>query len=75
MIFDSCTFVWHTGQLTINAEEEEEEEEGVTLCSPVEGWRDDAEDDEVDKALCCIAGAFVDSLCPAESLPNVFWKK
>lgn len=75
LIFDSCTFVWHTGQLTISAEEEEEEEEGVTLCSPAEGWRDDAENDEVETALCCIAGVFVDSLCPAESLPNVFWKK
>ena len=40
LIFDSCTFAWHTGQLTISAEEvedevEEEEEEGA-LCDPAE---------------------------------------
>lgn len=27
MIFDSCTLTWHTGQLTIRAEEEDEVEE------------------------------------------------
>lgn len=78
MIFDSCTFAWHTGQLTISAEEEDEEEEEVKLCSPAEEWREEAEEVVAVAVLCCIAGDFVftDSLAAAaESLLNVFWKK
>lgn len=75
MIFDSCTFAWHTGQLTIittEEDEDEEEEEEVTL------WREEVEVAAAAVAvLCCIAGDFVftDSLEATESLPNVFWKK
>ena len=89
LIFDSCTFAWHTGQLTVSAEEEDEEdeedeeEEGVKLGSPAEEWREEVEEDEEEgeavavAVLCCIAGDFVftDSLDAAESLPKVFWKK
>lgn len=81
MIFDSCTFVWHTGQLTISAEEEDEEAEGVKLSIPAEEWREEVEADEEEvvavAVLCCIAGVFVftNSLGAAELLPNVFWKK
>lgn len=82
LIFDSCTFAWHTGQLTISAEEEDAEEEGVTLGSPAEECREEVEEDEEEvevavAVLCCIAGEFVftDSLDAAESLCNVFWKK
>lgn len=81
LIFDSCTFAWHAGQLTISAEEEDEEEEGVKLFSPAEEWREDEEEDKDEAVaaavLCCIAGDFVftDPLDAAESLPNVFWKK
>ncbi len=71
LIFDSCTFAWHAGQLTISAEEEDEEEEGAKLCGPVEEWREEAEEDEevAVAVLCC------NSLDAAESLPSVFWKK
>lgn len=75
LIFDSCTFAWHTGQLTIittEEDEEDEEEEEVTL------WRVEVEVAAAAVAvLCCIAGDFVltDSLEATESLPNVFWKK
>lgn len=73
MIFDSCTFAWHTGQLTVRGEEEDEEvEEGVKVVCPAEEWREEAvEEDEVVAVavLCCIAGDFT------ESLPDVFWKK
>lgn len=75
MIFDSCTFTWHAGQLTIRAEEEEE---GVKLSCPAEGSREEVEEELVAVAvLCCNAGDFVfpDSLGAAELLPNVFWKK
>lgn len=82
MIFDSCTFAWHAGQLTISAEEEdEEEEEGVKLSSPAEECREEVEEDEEEVAvavLCCTAGdiAFTDSLGAAELLiPDVLWKK
>lgn len=81
MIFDSCTFAWHTGQLTITAEEEDEEEEGVKLCSPAEEWREEVVADEEEvvavAVLCCTAGDFVitDSLDTPELLLNVFWKK
>lgn len=80
LIFDSCTFAWHTGQLTISAEEEDEGEEGVTVCSPAEERMEEVEEFEEEEAaavLCCIAGEFVfaDSLEAAESLANVFWKK
>lgn len=52
----------------------------MTLCSPAEDWREEVEDDEEEEVvagLCCIAGdlVFTDSLCAAESLLNVFWKK
>lgn len=73
MIFDSCTFAWHTGQLTIitieEEEDEDEDEEVVTL------WRE--EEVAAAAVLCCIAGDFIltDSLEATESLPNVFWKK
>ncbi|TNN49127.1 hypothetical protein EYF80_040669 [Liparis tanakae] len=75
LIFDSCTSAWHTGQLTVGADEEGEDNEGrVKLRSPAEerGEEED-EDEEAAAALCCIAGDlfFVDS----ESLPDVFWKK
>lgn len=82
MIFDSCTFAWHTGQLTISAEEEDEEIDGIKLCIPAEEWREEVEADEEEVVvavaiLCCIAGVFVltNSLGAAELLPNVFWKK
>lgn len=81
LILDSCTFAWHTGQLTISAEKEEEEgEEEVTLCGPAEEWGKVVEVDEEDvvvTVLCCTAGdfVFIDSLDAAESLANVFWKK
>lgn len=79
LIFASCTFAWHTGQLTISAEEEEE---GATLCSPAEDWKEAVEEEEevvvvVVAVFCCISGdpVFTDSLCPADSPPNVLWKK
>lgn len=83
LIFDSCTFAWHTGQLTISGEVKEEEVEVMTLCSPAEEWREAVEVDEEEEAvvvvavLCCIAGdfVFIDSLLVVESLANVFWKK
>lgn len=78
MIFDSATFAWHAGQLTVSAAEEEEEEEGGKLGSPAEEWREEEdEDEEAVAVLCCIAGdlVFIDSLDAAESLPTVFWKK
>ena len=75
---DSGTCVWHTGQLTVSAEEEDvEEEEGVKVSIPgSEEVEEDAEEVAV-AVLCCIAGAFVfpNSLGAAESLPNAFWKK
>ncbi|GLD73811.1 tripartite motif-containing protein 67 [Lates japonicus] len=43
LIFDSCTFVWHTGQLTISTEEEEEEVEEMAvtvLCCIADGAGD-----------------------------------
>lgn len=79
LISDSCTFAWHTGQLTISAGEEDEEEEGVAVCSPAEERMEEAEEPEEEAAavLWCIAGEFVfaDSLEAAESLAKVFWKK
>ncbi|CAB1416929.1 unnamed protein product [Pleuronectes platessa] len=73
LIFDCCTFTWHTGQLTVSEEEEEEDE--VAL-------REDVLEDEEEAVavavtvLCCTAGAlvFTDSLDAADSVPNVFWK-
>lgn len=61
----------------------EEEEEGATLCGPVEDWREEVEEEEEEEdevvvaVFCCIAGdpVFTDSLCTADSPPNVFWKK
>lgn len=75
MIFDSCTFAWHTGQLTISAEEVEEEE--VTPCTPAEEGGEDAEEEVAVTVLCCTAGVlvFIAALDAAESLPSVFWKK
>lgn len=79
MIFDSWTFAWHTGQLTITAkEEEDEDEEEATLCSPAEDCREAEEGVVVALVvLCSTAGdfAFIDSFDAAESLPKVFWKK
>lgn len=67
---------WHTGQLTISAEDEEEE---ATLCRPAETAEDAEKGEEEEVAvpvavLCCTAGDFV-SLDTAESLAGVFWKK
>lgn len=72
---DSGICVWHTGQLTISAEEEDEE--GVKVSIPgSEEVEEDAEEVAV-AVLCCIAGAcvFPNSLGAAESLPNALWKK
>jgi len=79
LIFDSCTSAWHTGQVTVGADEEGEEDDGrVKPGSPAEelGEEED-EDEEAAAALCCVAGdlVVVDSLDAAESLPDVFWKK
>lgn len=64
-IFDSCTFAWHTGQLTITTEVEEDEDEVAVLCC--------AEAEEDDEVIC---GAAADlSLDATDSLPILFWKK
>lgn len=77
MIFDSCTFAWHTGQLTIITTEEDEEDEDDEEEEEVTLWREEVEVAAAVAVLCCIAGDFVltDSLEATESLPNVFWKK
>lgn len=75
MIFDSCTFARHTGQLTITPEEEEEEEEEGTLDTCVEDAEEEAavvEEEEEAEAGDVVFTVFPEA---AESLFSVFWKK
>lgn len=72
---DSCTWAWHTGQLTISAEEDEEaaavDDEEVLVLVLVPAAPTPA------AVLCCAAGdlAFIDSLAAADSALGVLWKR
>lgn len=86
MIFDSCTLTWHTGQLTIRAEEEdeveEEEEEEVMeveeygVSAGKEEVKDEevAEDEEGETAVVAPGRTEGDSVF-AEPPLDVLWKK
>lgn len=64
MIFDSCTLAWHTGQLTVAAEEE------VLEVAGEEAGRGEVKDEEVaedEEEGGGRAAAFAE--------PDVLWKK